>query len=238
MKLDASLCVLQVVVASVATAYQAKPLAALEEQDFDLLILDEVSSVGLVVMCRQCVRRGVRACTCACGCTVVHDTNDSWDVQVHDRRPPQCTVQSWSANSRRARYKHVHTWLGRCMLMYTSDLGALFMLPALLQAHHSLAPSWQKVVRRLGFMDGRPDKLVVGFTATPYRRNVKESKELQKLLPHMAYAKSVNSMIQDGWLVQVGGLQADDDYIAASMRSSKARCRAEHSEQQSQELEC
>ena len=37
------------------------------------------------------------------------------------------------------------------------------------EAHHAAAPSYERLVRELGFLEGDPDKVLLGVTATPKR---------------------------------------------------------------------
>lgn len=68
------------------------------------------------------------------------------------------------------------------------------------EAHHASSPSYQKIIKELGFYD--PDKLLVGVTATPMRS---DDKDLCSTFDEITYSLSIGTMIQSGYLSPILG---------------------------------
>ena len=69
------------------------------------------------------------------------------------------------------------------------------------EAHHSAATTYQKIIALLGFGKNK-NKLLVGVTATPERS---DKKGLSDIFDKIVFSRSIESMIQQGHLVQVHG---------------------------------
>jgi len=70
------------------------------------------------------------------------------------------------------------------------------------EAHHSNSPSYQRIIRELGFASTNKNKLMVGVTATPMRS---DNKELGDVFEEITYTISINTLIQAGYLSPVVG---------------------------------
>jgi len=68
------------------------------------------------------------------------------------------------------------------------------------EAHHAESPSYQKIIKELGFGDDK--KLLVGVTATPQRA---DKKSLTNTFETVAYARTIGSLIKEGFLSAVVG---------------------------------
>ena len=65
------------------------------------------------------------------------------------------------------------------------------------ECHHSIAPTYKKIIDVLGFKDS--NKLLVGFTATPDRKGIDDV--FQKIV----YSRSISTMIKANYLSSVTG---------------------------------
>lgn len=70
------------------------------------------------------------------------------------------------------------------------------------EAHHASSPSYQKIIKELGFSNPYSNKLMVGVTATPMRS---DDKELGNTFDEITYSLSIGFMIQSGYLAPVVG---------------------------------
>ncbi len=99
-----------------------------------------------------------------------------------------------------------------------------YRLLVLDEAHHSVAPQWERVIRDL--RDSNPDMLMMGMTATPGRE---DGVALDRVFDVVAYERNVLDMIRDGWLVPPRGFSVkinvdlnqvdtrDGDYVTSQL---------------------
>ena len=72
------------------------------------------------------------------------------------------------------------------------------------EAHHSAAPSYENVIRELGFFDEDNNRLLVGVTATPKRG---DGIGLKKVFQEIVFERSIATMIKAGYLAPLVGMQ-------------------------------
>lgn len=72
------------------------------------------------------------------------------------------------------------------------------------EAHHSAAPSYENVIRELGFFDEDNNRLLVGVTATPKRG---DGIGLKKVFQEIVFERSISTMIKAGYLAPLVGMQ-------------------------------
>jgi len=65
------------------------------------------------------------------------------------------------------------------------------------EAHHSAAPTYERVVRELGFLSGDPNKLLLGVTATPKRG---DGVGLSSIFQEIVFSRSIAWGIRNGYL--------------------------------------
>ena len=70
------------------------------------------------------------------------------------------------------------------------------------EAHHSLADSYRNILDHFHILEEGTDKLLLGFTATPFRS---DGKPLGEIYKKMAYVYSLRQAISAGWLAEVRG---------------------------------
>ncbi len=70
------------------------------------------------------------------------------------------------------------------------------------EAHHAAAPSYRKIVGELGFMNGNPQKLLIGVTATPRRG---DGVGLGSIFEEITFKRSISTMIGAGYLSPLVG---------------------------------
>ncbi|MCF8567727.1 DEAD/DEAH box helicase [Alicyclobacillus tolerans] len=76
------------------------------------------------------------------------------------------------------------------------------------ECHHSSSDANMKIIKGLGFMDGDPDKLLVGFTATPFRA---DGKPLADVFEEVVYQIGILDLIEQGYLVDPRGFRIETD---------------------------
>jgi len=72
------------------------------------------------------------------------------------------------------------------------------------EAHHATAPSYEKVIWELGFIEDNPEKLLVGVTATPKRG---DGIGLNAIFQAITFERSISTMIRAGYLSPLVGKQ-------------------------------
>lgn len=99
-----------------------------------------------------------------------------------------------------------------------------YRLLVLDEAHHSVSPQWERVIRDL--REANPDMLMMGMTATPGRE---DGVALDRVFDLVAYERNVLDMIRDGWLVPPRGFSVkinvdlnqvdtrDGDYVTSQL---------------------
>ena len=70
------------------------------------------------------------------------------------------------------------------------------------EAHHSVAPTYLRILERLECLVPGTPKFTVGFTATPRRG---DHVSLSDVFEDIAYSRDIRSMIEEGWLCRVVG---------------------------------
>jgi len=72
------------------------------------------------------------------------------------------------------------------------------------EAHHSTAPTYRAIMQQLGFLEPTSNKLLVGVTATPYRR---DKALLSEIYEHLAYDVTLGELIRQGYLAHVSAVR-------------------------------
>jgi len=75
------------------------------------------------------------------------------------------------------------------------------------ECHHFAAESCREVISALGF-DGTNNKLMVGFTATPFRQ---DGLGLGEVFDEIVFEKSIGSLIEEGYLCPPTGIRVATD---------------------------
>lgn len=75
-----------------------------------------------------------------------------------------------------------------------------FQLLIIDEAHHSAAASYQKIIKKLGFLRKTGKQLLLGFTATPDRS---DKLGLGDTFQKIVFMRSISTMIQQGYLCPV-----------------------------------
>jgi len=70
------------------------------------------------------------------------------------------------------------------------------------EAHHTLADSYRNILTHFGVLEDGTDKLLLGFTATPFRS---DGRALGEVYKKIVYTYSLRQAITAGWLVKVRG---------------------------------
>lgn len=93
-----------------------------------------------------------------------------------------------------------------------------FYLVVVDEAHHAVAPTYQRIFEHLGMMQAGTPKLLVGFTATPRRG---DRRGLGEVFQEIAYSKGIEEMIRDAFLCPIGGwrVRSEVDLDAVKMRA-------------------
>jgi ATP-dependent helicase IRC3 len=77
-----------------------------------------------------------------------------------------------------------------------------FKLIVIDEAHHAVAPSYRRILDYFGLFNPRTEKLLLGFTATPYRG---DKRGLGEVFERIIYSRSIGEMIQKGVLCDIAG---------------------------------
>jgi superfamily II DNA or RNA helicase len=72
------------------------------------------------------------------------------------------------------------------------------------EAHHAAAPSYEKVIKELGFLSDDSEKLLIGVTATPKRG---DGVGLSSIFQEITFERSMSTMIRGGYLSYLIGKQ-------------------------------
>lgn len=70
------------------------------------------------------------------------------------------------------------------------------------EAHHTLAESYMRILEAFHVLEDRTSKLLLGFTATPFRS---DGRPLGEIYKKMVYVYSLRQAISAGWLAEVRG---------------------------------
>ena len=74
------------------------------------------------------------------------------------------------------------------------------------EAHHAVSESYMRVFEELGFMDGDPEKLLLGVTATAFRG---DKLELADAFDEIVFERSIETMMKAGYLCDIRGLSVN-----------------------------
>lgn len=77
-----------------------------------------------------------------------------------------------------------------------------FQLLIIDEAHHSVSESYRKLIKELGFLDGNPQKLLVGVTATATRA---DGQGLGDIFEEIVFERSLPTMVKAGYLSDIKG---------------------------------
>lgn len=100
------------------------------------------------------------------------------------------------------------------------------------EAHHSIASTYLNVFTSTGVLEPGTDKLLLGFTATPKRKNRKRSNpkvktldeddilSLKSVYQKIAYTYPIRKAIKEGWLVPLKGYRLKTDVDLSDIKST------------------
>jgi superfamily II DNA or RNA helicase len=92
----------------------------------------------------------------------------------------------------------VQTLTGPRLTRFITRFGRRIALFVIDEAHHAAAPTYRAIVDKIVLR--RPDALVIGFTATPYRG---DGARLVDIFPELVFSMDARAAINDGYLVPV-----------------------------------
>ncbi len=90
-----------------------------------------------------------------------------------------------------------------------------FYLIVVDEAHHAVATTYRRIFDHFGLFSPDTRRLLVGFTATPYRG---DGQGLGEVFQEVAYSRSLEEMIARGYLCPVGGWRVDSDVDLGGVR--------------------
>lgn len=94
----------------------------------------------------------------------------------------------------------------------TQDFGLLIID----ECHHATAPSYKRIIERLGFMSGDPRKLLVGVTATAIRA---DGAALGDVFEEVTYHLSMLTMMRAGYLSDIKAYRVQTDIDLSSVHT-------------------
>ena len=77
-----------------------------------------------------------------------------------------------------------------------------FYLIVVDEAHHAVAATYRRVFDHFGLFEESTDRMLIGFTATPYRG---DRRGLGEVFEDIAYARALPEMIAEGFLARIRG---------------------------------
>jgi ATP-dependent helicase IRC3 len=83
-----------------------------------------------------------------------------------------------------------------------------FKLIVIDEAHHAVASSYRRILDHFGLFDAATEKLLLGFTATPYRG---DKRGLGEVFERIVYSRSIGEMIQKGVLCDLAGFRVSTE---------------------------
>ena len=92
----------------------------------------------------------------------------------------------------------VQTLTGARLTRFATKFGRRVAVLVIDEAHHAAAPTYRALVDKI--LLKRPDALVIGFTATPYRG---DGVQLAEIFPDIVYSMDARAGIEAGYLVPV-----------------------------------
>lgn len=81
---------------------------------------------------------------------------------------------------------------------------AQFKLIVVDEAHHAVAPSYRTVLDQFRLFDPGTEKLLLGFTATPYRG---DKQGLDQVFEKIIFTRTIGEMIAAGYLCDIAGFR-------------------------------
>jgi superfamily II DNA or RNA helicase len=90
-----------------------------------------------------------------------------------------------------------------------------FKLAVADECHHFAAKHTRNILKQLGFDKGT-DRLLVGFTATPFRN---DGRGLAEVFDTIFYQKDIKQMIEEGYLCQPNGLKITTDLDLSQIKT-------------------
>lgn len=78
------------------------------------------------------------------------------------------------------------------------------------EAHHSAAPSYERLIRELGFLADDPNKLLLGVTATPKRG---DGVGLSSIFQEIVFNRSIAWGVRNGYLSPLSGKGFQREYL-------------------------
>lgn len=110
----------------------------------------------------------------------------------------------------------VQTLTGARLTRFVTKFGRRIALFVIDEAHHAAAPTYRAIVDKI--LLKRPDAMIVGFTATPYRG---DGVRLTEIFPDIVYTMDARAAIDAGYLVPVRSyaVATDVDLDAVASRA-------------------
>ncbi len=100
----------------------------------------------------------------------------------------------------------VQTLTGARLTRFVTKFGRRIALFVIDEAHHAAAPTYRAIVDKI--LLKRPDAMIVGFTATPYRG---DGVRLTEIFPDIVYTMDARAAIDAGYLVPVRSYAVNTD---------------------------
>ncbi len=100
----------------------------------------------------------------------------------------------------------VQTLTGARLARFVTKFGRRIALFVIDEAHHAAAPTYRAIVDKI--LLKRPDAMVLGFTATPYRG---DGVRLTEIFPDIVYTMDARAAIEAGYLVPVRSYAVNTD---------------------------
>ena len=110
----------------------------------------------------------------------------------------------------------VQTLTGARLTRFVTKFGRRIALFVIDEAHHAAAPTYRAIVDKI--LLKRPDAMILGFTATPYRG---DGERLSEIFPDIVYTMDARAAIDAGYLVPVRSyaVTTDVDLDAVASRA-------------------
>lgn len=124
---------------------------------------------------------------------------------------PEAKIGYWTANKR-------HFGADTTFAMVPSLANHVDRMPKLDliiadEAHHSIAPTWMKIIEAA--YDANPDLKLAGFTATPSRS---DGQGLKKLFGEVCDSEPISDLVRKGFLVQPRGFIIDVEHSREKLK--------------------
>jgi superfamily II DNA or RNA helicase len=83
------------------------------------------------------------------------------------------------------------------------------------EAHHAVAPTYRRVFDHFGLLEEGTPRMLVGFTATPYRG---DKQRLGEVFEDIAYSRGLREMVANGHLCPIRGWRVSTDVSLDGVR--------------------